>query len=203
MSIEIINRALIKIGEPPIVSINQHPYGESLGLIYEDARKALLSTHFWRFALKRTTLAKIDEDTESEVFAFSYALPSDFVQIKSFGEMYKMPNFADKIIQTDARYSIEGNRILTREDGPIRICYVADEKDTIKFTPNFREALIAVIAAEISVRIKNGADYKTLFMQEADRYVMQAISHNEIARDMETMPDNSWVACRETWLGDF
>ncbi|MEI3582952.1 MAG: hypothetical protein V8R89_09890 [Alphaproteobacteria bacterium] len=51
MSIEIINRALIKIGEGTITSLSQNPYGDLMGLVYEDQRKMLLSSHYWRFAL--------------------------------------------------------------------------------------------------------------------------------------------------------
>lgn len=201
MSIEIINRALIKIGEPVITSIQQHPYGASLGLIYEDGRRALLSSQYWRFALKRAELARLDEETGSEMFAYSYALPADYLQLKDFGEMYKMPNLQDKILAPDIRYSIEGGKLLTRWKEGVKITYVADITDPKLFSPAFREALIALVAAEISVRIKNGAEFKTLFLQEADRYIAQAVNHNEICCDLETMPDNSWVTCREDWAG--
>lgn len=203
MSIEIINRALIKIGEPVISSLQQHPYGSSLGLIYEDARRALLSSHYWRFALKRADLAKLDEDTGSDVYAYSYALPADYLTLKDFGDYYKLPNMGDIIPLADTRYSIEGGRLLCKFDLPINITYVADVTDPKLFTPAFKEALIATVAAEISIRIKNGAELKTLFIQEADRYVTQAVNHNEIVRDIETMPDNSWVACRELFHEDW
>ena len=70
-------------------------------------------------------------------------------------------------------------------------------------TALFKEALISWIAAEISVRVKNGADYKQLSIAEFDRYIAQAINNNEIVRDTESLPDNSWVSCRDNWGVDF
>jgi hypothetical protein len=199
MSIEIINRALIKIGEGTITSLSQTPYGELMGYVYEDQRKMLLSTHYWRFALKRARLAELDEATGSTAFAYAYALPADYLVLKDFGEFYKMPNVSDAVVAPDVRYSIEGNRILCRQPGNINITYIADVSDPKLFTPLFKEALIALIAAEMSVRIKQGAEYKQLFLAEFEKYIAQAQMNNEIVRDMETMPDNSWVNIRDTW----
>ena len=52
------------------------------------------------------------------------------------------------------------------------------------------------------MRIKQGADYKQLFLAEFEKYITQAQMNNEIVRDMETMPDNSWVNIRDTWRNE-
>lgn len=199
MSIEIINRALVKIGEETITSTSQTPYGALMGIVYEDQRKMLLSSHFWRFALKRAKPAKIDEDTQAALFPYVYALPADYLLLKDFGEVYKMPNIADSVLASDERYSIEGGRILTKTEEPFSITYVADVSDPKLFTPLFKEALIALLAAEMSVRIKQSAEMKQLFLTEFESYIAQARLNNEIVRDMETMPDNSWVTVRDGW----
>ena len=203
MSTNIINRALIKIGEPSILSIEQTPHGAMMGVLYDDFRKTLLSSHFWRFAIKRATLAQVDTDTNSTTFNYAYALPKDFLTLKDFGEGYKIPNQSSAILGSDARYSIENSNLLCRENNGVTITYVADIKDTSLFTPLFREALVALIAAEASVRIKNSPQMKQLFMTEFDTYLNQARVNNEIMRDMETMPDNTWVTCREGWEGEY
>lgn len=203
MSINIINRALMKIGEMPIASVNQAPLGSILARMYEDGRRSLLSTHYWRFAIKRARLVKLDEDTGSSLFNYAYALPSDYLVLKDFDEMYKLPNINDINLVDDSRYSIEGNRILTKSDTPVNITYIADVSDTNLFPALFKEALISWIAAEISVRVKNGAEYKQLSIAEFDRYIAQAINNNEIVRDTESLPDNSWVSCRDNWGVDF
>lgn len=113
-----------------------------------------------------------------------------------------MPNVSDAVVAPDVRYSIEGNRMLCQQPGNINITYIADVSDPKLFTPLFKEALIALIAAEMSVRIKQGADYKQLFLAEFEKYIIQAQMNNEIVRDMETMPDNSWVTIRDTWRNE-
>lgn len=203
MSIEIVNRALIKIGEVPITALSQHPYGETMGFIYEDQRKMLLSMHFWRFALKRARLAEVDVETGSALFAHAYALPADYLLLKDFGDAYKMPNLSDMITVPDARYSIEGNRLLCPIRGNVNITYVADVTNPKLFTPMFREALVALVAGEISVRVKQGLDYKQMCLQEFESYITQAAMNNETVRDIETLPDNSWVTVRDDWMGDW
>lgn len=197
MSKNIINRALIKIGENTISSIEQQPYGEMLGLIYEAGRRHLLSSHFWRFAIKRAKLARLNEDTESVMFPYAYALPNDYLMMKDFEEAYKQPNLNDMILSSDERYTIEGNRLLTRYEKKDAIIYICDEKDENHFLPCFIEALISWIAAEACVTIKNDLQYKQIFLAETEKYIMQAQLNNEILRDSESLPDNSWITCRE------
>ena len=111
MSINIINRALIKLGQPTISSTSQEPNGRIYGLVYQDLRDWLLASHPWRFAIKRVVLA---QDVEAPVsgFAYAYTLPSDFLSLYRFGEYFKTPNYSDNIVSSDERYSIEGNKIL-------------------------------------------------------------------------------------------
>lgn len=204
MSTDIINRALIKIGEPAILSSEQSPHGHIMGILYEDFRKALLSSHYWRFALKRAVLARLDnDDTLSSDFNYAYALPADYLTLKNYGDGYKTPNEGDAILYSDARYSIESGKLLSKVESGVYITYVADITNPRLFSPLFREALIALVAAEASVRIKNSPQMKQLFMQEFDSYLNQARVNNEIVRDMETMPDNTWVTCREGWNGEY
>ena len=190
MSTDIINRALIKIGEPTILSSEQTPHGAMMGILYEDFRKALLSSPYWRFALKRAVLAKLDvQDTLSSNFNYAYALPADYLTLKEYGDAYKLPNESDSILTPDIRYSIESGKLLSKVDAGVYITYVAN--------------MVALIAAEASVRIKNSPQLKQMFMQEFDTYLNQARVNNEIVRDIETMPDNTWVTCREGWNGEY
>ena len=65
MNTEIINRALLKLGENPISSQNELPHGRNFNLIYDDVRRSLLSMYVWRFAVKTAELAPLDEKTET------------------------------------------------------------------------------------------------------------------------------------------
>ena len=198
MSINIINRALIKLGQPPISSTRQEPYGQLLSLLYEDCKNLLLSDHYWRFAIKRVVLAP-NEDKPISGFAYAYTLPADFLSIYRFGEQYKTPNYSDNIISSDQRYSIEGNQILCDVGDKLYITYVAKIDDTKKFSPWFREALISRIASEAAMRAKLSPELQKMFSNEFVAYLDRAEFNNEIMADSETIPDGTWVGVREEY----
>ena len=72
--IEIVNRALMKLGEPPISSLNDVVFGKSYDVIYNDMRKLLLSTYPWRFAVEVAQLNRLEEKKGNK---FLYVMPND------------------------------------------------------------------------------------------------------------------------------
>ena len=58
---EIVNRALLKLGEPPVSSLNDAAFGKSYETIYEDVKNLLLSSYPWRFAVACKHLAREEE----------------------------------------------------------------------------------------------------------------------------------------------
>lgn len=202
MSINIINRALIKIGQPLISSTNQDPNGKIMGIVYEDMRNFLIADYPWRFSLKRAVLAP-DEERPISGFAYAYTLPSDFLSLFKFGECFKAPNYSNRIAVSDERYSIEGNKILCNIPEKIKIVYSAKIEDPALFSVCFREALIAKIAAELSMRLKQSAQLQNNFNNEFDALLERAEFNDEILRDAETIPDGSWVGIREGWTNEY
>lgn len=202
MSINIINRALIKLGQPLISSTSQEPNGNIYGIVYQDIKDLLLASHNWRFAIKTVILTKDQEEPISS-FAYAYTLPSDFIALYRFGQYFKTPNYSDNIQASDERYSIEGNKILCDEKNQLYISYVAKVDDPNKFTPWFREALISKLAAEFSVRVKQSASLAKSFNEEFIACLEQAEKHDELMTDTQTMPDGSWVGAREGWTNEY
>ena len=83
--IEIINRALLKLGEPPVASLNDAAFGKSYELIYEDVKNLLLSSYPWRFAVTTKRLARLEEKYgDSETGSFSELLTMSIEATKSF-----------------------------------------------------------------------------------------------------------------------
>lgn len=198
MSIEIINRALIKLGEPLISSVEQEPNGRLMSLIYEDMRDFVLADHPWRFSIKRVVLAP-DEEKPISGFAASYTLPTDFLTLYRFGEYYKRPNYLDNIIRSDERYSIEGNKILCNLTRRIYLTYVSKVTDPNRFSPWFKEALATKIAAEYAMRLKQSPQLLQLFNNDFAMYLERAEMNDELMNDIETIPDGSWVGIRSGW----
>ena len=55
------------------------------------------------------------------------------------------------------------------------------------------------LAAELAMRIKHSLNLKQALENEFLTLVRQAQLNNEIAKDAELIPDNSWVLVREAW----
>lgn len=201
-SINIINRALIKLGQPPVASIGQAPNGTMWGLLYIDQRDLLLADYFWRFAMKTADLAP-DADKPLSTYKYAYTLPADFISLFKFGIAYKQPNYSNNIIMSDERYSIEGNKILCDVPDVLRIMYTARVEDDKFFSPWFREALVARMAAEMAARLKQSVDLQRALNQEFASYLERAEANDAIMRDTETIGDSSWVGIREGWRNDY
>ena len=202
MSINIINRALIKLGQPTISSTSQDPNGRVYGIVYQDLRDWLLASHPWRFAIKRAVLAR-DEEKPISGFAYAYTLPGDFLSLYRFGEYFKTPNYSDNIISSDERYSIEGDKILCDQKEELQITYVAKIEDPDKFSVSFREALVNKIAAEYAAKLKQSTNLAKMLDETFSYYLEQARQNNELMTDSESMPDGSWIGIRGSWHNEY
>ena len=193
--IEIVNRALLKLGEPPLSSLSDAAFGRSYDIIYEDMKKLLLSSYPWRFAVKNEYIA---HDAEKYQGQYVYRLPADFLLLLKVNE-----NQADNdVIMFDKKisdYQIIGQTIVSSAANGIVLEYVSAVDDKEKFPPLFREALAAKIAAELAMRLKQSVSLKQFFDTEFFNFIRQAELNNEIEKDVEILPDNSWVSVRETW----
>lgn len=188
--IEVINRSLLKLGEAPISSFNSAVYGKSYEVLYDDMKKMLLSMYPWRFAVTEKKLAK---DIAPYNGKAKYCLPSDYLMLlKVYGS-----NLAEADYTVD--YEIVENFVVADCENGIVIEYVKNIDDDKKFSQLFREALVAKIASEISMRVKHSLELKQIFENEFYNLIRQAELNNEIIKDVENMPDNSWLLCRKAW----
>lgn len=193
---EIINRALLKLGEPPVSSLNDAAFGKSYELIYEDVKKLLLSSYPWRFAATSARLARSAENYGDG--RYKYPLPADcLLLLQVFGQEVKD--------LTNARpyavfgYEIAENCIISPLKDGIEVEYIRAQEDDALFSPLFREALAAKTAAELAMRIRHSVTLKQVLDNEFLALIRQAELNNEIAKASELVPDNSWVLTRETW----
>lgn len=197
--IEVINRALYKIGQPSISSINQEPYGSILGILYNDCKESLLSSYVWRFALKKAILAP-DESKPIDSFQYQYTIPTDCLLIHKINiNSFKTPNLSDLILVPDNKYSFESDKILTDIKDKLHLSYVSNITETRLFSRLFRETLIAYIASEACLRITQNLQLKGYLQKEMEGLINSAVINNDIVVATETVQDNSWVYVRESW----
>ena len=184
--IEIINRALLKLGEPPVSSVNDTAFGKSYEMIYEDMKNLLLSSYPWRFAVDLRRVSRCDEKYGER---YKYPLPSDCALLLGV--------FIEGGINLN--YDLADNCIVCSYADGIDMEYVKIIDDDTYFPFVFREALVAKIAAELAMRLKQNAGLKQLYDNEFYNFIRQAELNNEISKSVENLPDNSWIRIRQTW----
>ena len=188
--IEIVNRALMKLGEPPISSLNDVVFGKSYEIIYDDVKKLLLSVYPWRFAIDVKKLNRLDEKKKDK---FVYLLPNECLfLIKVFG------GFRGDDTNLINGYEVFGNSILCDYDNGVKIEYVKNVSEEY-FSALFREAMAAKLASELALRIKNSSEIKQMMENEFYMLIRHAELNNEIEKDLEILPDSSWISARKTW----
>lgn len=194
--IEIINRALLKLGEPPVSSLNDAAFGRSYDIIYNDVKDLLLSSYPWRFAVAVSPLAKLEEKYNGK---FMYQLPQDcLLLLQVFGTENIMSD-EEKKSYSGRNFELMNNCVVTEADGGVSAEYVRIVDDDSKFPPLFREAVAAKTAAELAMRLKHSLTLKQAMESEFFSLIKQAELNNEIMKDVELMPDSSWIMARNSW----
>lgn len=197
MNTEIVNWALIKIGESPVSSNAQSPLGKILDIVYEEVRLQLLSLYPWKFATKRTILAPLAEESDHPRFKYKYELPSDCILFRGISEYNKIADLRDYKASSGTFYEIAGKNIYAHTN-ELYIKYIADVDDTL-YTQTFKEAFANKLASELSVKVMQNLELVQLYEAKYQQALQQAIEHNEIECDTEEMPENTWLAIREGW----
>jgi hypothetical protein len=190
--IEIINRGLVKLGEAPVSSLNDAAYGKTFDLVYEDVKDLLLSAYPWRFAVTVKKLAKCEALYNGKNM---YRLPADcLLLLNVFGpERGALFNHA---VLPEQTYEPVGDCVVSGFNGPLQAEYVQRLDDVRTFSPLFKEALAVKLAAELALRLKHSLSLKQNFDNEFVYLIRQAELNNEIIKDVEKVPENSWVLAR-------
>lgn len=194
--IEIINRALLKLGEPPVSSLNDAAFGKTYELIYDDLKNLLLSSYPWGFALTYKHLERREEKFFDKCM---YQLPFDCLLL--VGLRHAVSGGRAKGIHQSALqdFEIADNCLVCDEEKGVDVIYVRKIDDDAAFSFLFREALAAKLAAEFSMRLKHSVNFRQVFENEFYNLIKRAELNNEIVKSTEIMPDSSWVSIREVW----
>jgi hypothetical protein len=109
---------------------------------YDQTLEELLSDVPWAFAKKQLSITA-DAAAPTQGFTKRYALPSDFLQLIRVENIDSSENFG--------QWEIVGGYLHTDLGSPVKIDYTWKQTDVTKFPPPFTEALIARLAAKISM----------------------------------------------------
>lgn len=184
-TVEICNMALVRLGIPPVVSLDES--GETAGKLrafFPALRDRLLSEHSWSFATKSDTPPLLSEESPDPQFEFVLGMPPDCI----------------RIIETEGNRPFRriGFRILT-DLYPVKVLYTARVTDPGLFDPRFTEALIDLLTAELAMAGTRDANLAGLYRNEYERALLQARSEDSRENRGAYRPRprrSSWIEAR-------
>lgn len=144
---DIANHALRRIGLSTIASIDSstNPTAVTAKASYAHARNLILAAHPWNFAVTRYTPAR-NATTDDNHYTYSHNTPSNLLKLTSIEKGTSAHLTLDD-------YTRRGATIYSNSKS-ITIRYIPDDVSPSLFPPNFTEALITRLAAELAVTLK-------------------------------------------------
>ena len=193
--LDIINKALLKIGQTPVKDLSDQDNKLACALaIYDSVRNTEQASYRWTFCTKRFSLKPLaihnDETGEYTIvkpafgYAYQYILPKGFLRlIEIYGHR-----------QMD--YTIEDGKLLTNTDGPLNIIALCEEDVDRKLPPAFVEVFACKLAIELTRRIQQDSSLKAELRQEYYYALSVAKKTDAIQRATDRIPDGDWVDVR-------
>lgn len=158
--IDICNRALLKIGQPPIMSVDDYSPTAQLCLQeFDAALEATLRSYPWPFAMKRMELAR---RTDKPAFgpAFYYSLPADLVRLV-------------EVFTGGLKYQVEGTAIATNADA-VAVRYVSKDIPVGTIDAQTSDVIAIVLAGRLAISITENTQLKDMLYAEAQQMLAQA-----------------------------
>lgn len=185
--VEICNRALQKLGAKRITSLTQDSANaRACNVAYIPTRDRVLRDHQWNCAIARAELAA-DATAPAWGRENSFQLPSDFLGL---ADDYPEDNHNAK------DWQIEGRKILTNDDAPLRIRYIKTMDDPNEMDACLREVLACELAIELCEEITQSNTKKQLLDGDREKAIRAAKKVNAIENVSKVPPEDDWITKR-------
>lgn len=180
---EIANIALQKLGSSQITDIDA---GASKGAVemaarFDSSAKSVLRLHNWNFATKRATLAALTTTPEYE-FSREFQLPSDLLRIIS--------------IENDPDYQVEGLKILSSANAPLKIKYISIVTDYNQWDSLAIEALASELAYTVAERMTESNTKKEAARVDRDAAIAIARAADGTENPPDELEESTWIMAR-------
>lgn len=166
-----------------------------MGGLWDTVRKAELRRHLWAFALRRTILPAL-ADVPAWGFRLQYQLPADYLRMVQANDFYVTPSMLDYRNQDDSPYAVEGSKLLTNFQAPLKLRYVADITDPGAFDALFVEALAAKLAYEACEGLTQSNEKKKVAGQDYTQALRAASMVGALEKPPQGIADDAWMITR-------
>ena len=185
--VEICNQALLKLGQPAIMSLDDDsPRARQCFQEFEAALGATLRSYPWPFAIVRKELARRTEKPPFG-FAYYYELPEDVARIV---DMYT-GNFA---------YNIEGRYVATNSEY-VAMRYVSKKVPVEQLDEQTVEVVSLALAARLAIIITENAQLKDMLYMEHERALAQARNTWAVEDHPQEVIEGNWLAAHDAGPG--
>jgi len=194
--VEIANRALTKIGDSRITSLDDNTErARVISSSWDAMRDNELRIRNWNFSIARASLPAL-VSAPAWGFNYQYQLPSDCLKVIQADEYFPGLSLTDFRVYSDAEYQIEGGKILTNKSAPLKIKYVSRVENTGLWDSAFTEVFACRIAIEICERLTDSTTKRQLAWDEYKQAIIFASRSDALENPPESMPDDSWIMSR-------
>lgn len=196
--IEIINRAITKLGAARITSLTDDvKQARTMSALWDMVLDEELRRNNWNFAIKRVAIAAL-VSVPAFGFSYEYQLPSDYLKAVMVGDYYAGCATPESVVTgPTALYQIEGGKILTDYGSPLNLRYVARITDTTLWDALFIDAIACKLAFEACEEITQSNSKQQSIMMQYRTALMSAVQCDAVENPPEQVADDSWVLARE------
>lgn len=185
--VDICNLAMQKLGAKRIAVLTEDSRNaRSCNTSYNFVRDAVVRSHPWSFALKRSQLAP-SATTPAFDFGYQFPLPADCLR-------HLKPN------DNDLDWVIEGGSILTNDVAStapvINLRYIARITDANKFDPLFIQAFAAALAWEMCEEITQSNSKKDAMLANYKYWIGEARKANAFEQIAADPPEDTWITAQ-------
>lgn len=143
--LDIANSALVHLGASTISSLTENtPNAQVCNLRIDWCKRVILRGHLWNFAMQRTTLPSVADETPPYEYGYAHNLPVLCLRVVEV-------NVAD--------YRIEKRQILANENG-IQLRYIEDTEDFTNADVLMIESMSLYMAYDIALKITQSSETK-------------------------------------------
>jgi len=190
--VEIVNSALLKIGEEPVVSLTEdRTQARVAARQYPLKRDELIRRYRWNFAMKRATLAP-DAVKPEFGFANRFLMPNSALRVVG---LYDDQELQRNYTATRQPWKVEGRYILADTE-VLRIFYLDQITDPTQFDPMFTEALASFLALDIGYAISTGPQLLQRLAQNFEATIRDAKRADAVEGTPEQIVASEWVDSR-------
>lgn len=194
--VEIANRALTKVGGGRITALTDDvEAARIIDSMWDTVRDAELRSRNWNFSVVRTSLPALIS-TPAYGYEHEYQLPADCLRVIQMGEYYPGPSMSDYRNAQEADYQIEGRKILTNHDAPIKLRYISRIEDTGSWDSAFTEVFACRLAAEICEPVTQSNSKREQAWGEYKQALGIAMRADAVENPPEPIPDDTWMLSR-------